>query len=485
MRVTLIQSPGLRRLEIYQSIGVRAPPLGLASIAAFIEREGHKPRIIDAATLEMTVEDTVREALSTSPDVVGISAVTPTVNAAYQIAGMIKEHDPDIPIVIGGPHASFMYREALSNSVDYVAIGEGEETFSELLVHLEKKHGEPSEVRGLAYRNSLGEVKLTPPRPLIANLDELPPPARHLLPMDRYTLFDKPIKIIHIMASRGCPYGCIYCTTSYFWGRRYRVRSVENVLNELEEATEKYGTRIVVFSDDELTLNKKWVKELAQGIIERGLDISFTCGSRVSSIDPNMLKLLAKAGCTTIYYGVESYKQEDIEKIGKKITIDQVFKAVRWTHEAGMEAAGSFILGFPWQTIDDMKLTIEFAKKLNVDYAQFTVATPYPGTPLYHQAVKDNLIEVWDWDYYTTIHPVMRGYHFTRSQLARIISQAYRSFYMRPRFLLKQIKRKRLKTILQITTRIIKRYLESRYEKEERYKPRKIEPSKKILKTKI
>lgn len=481
MNIVLVSSPGLRRLEIYQSIGVRAPPLGLAYIAAVLEREGHKVSIIDAPTLELSTKETVREILSRNPDLVGISAVTPTVKGGYAIANMIKEEDPDIPVVMGGPHVSFMFEEALANGADYVVIGEGEETTRELVAFLEKGRGDIKGIRGLAYLDGEGYVRVNQPRPLIKNIDELPEPARHLLPMDKYTLFDKPIKIIHIMASRGCPYGCIYCTTSYFWGRRYRVRSVQKVVDEIEKAMEKYKTNIVVFSDDELTLIRKWVYALVDEIKARGLDITFTCGSRVSSINPGMLRKLKSVGCTTIYYGVESYKDEDIEKIGKRIKIEQVINAIKWTREAGIESAGSFILGFPWQTVEDMKNTVRFAKKLGVDYAQFTVATPYPGTPLYYQAVKDNLIEITDWDYYTTIYPVMRGYHFERKALFKLLSWAYRSFYLRPSFILHQIRRGRFKTMWDIASRAIKGYVKGKISKpgeEETYELKK--PARKI-----
>ena len=461
MRVVLISSPGLRQLEIYQSIGVRAPPLGLAYIASVLEEAGHKVSIIDASTLGLSVEETAKMALSNKPDVIGISAVTPTAKGAYSLAKIIKEKDPTLKIVMGGPHVSFLYTEALTNGADYVVIGEGERTTLELIEFIESFGDsiEPVNVKGLAYRDKDGQVKLTAPRPLIRDLDSLPEPARHLLPMDKYTLFDKPIKIIHVMASRGCPYGCIYCSTSYFWGRRYRIRSPSKVAEEVERNTEKYRTNIVVFSDDELTLLPQWVDSFVNEIKSRGLDITFTCGSRVSSVSKEMLIKLKRAGCTTIYYGIESYKDEDIEKIGKRITISQVIKAVSWSKEAGIETAGSFILGFPWQTVEDMEKTIRFSIKLGVDYAQYTVATPYPGTPLYRMAKENGLIEIYDWDYYTTVYPVMRGFSFTREEAGKMLKKAYRSFYLRPTFIISQVRKGRLRTLLDIVARALKSYL--------------------------
>jgi magnesium-protoporphyrin IX monomethyl ester (oxidative) cyclase len=160
-----------------------------------------------------------------------------------------------------------------------------------------------------------------------------------------------------------------------------------------------------------------------------------------------------------IYYGVESYKDEDLARIKKKITIDQVWDAVRKTHDRGIQAAGSFILGFPWQEIDDMVNTVKFAIKLNVDYAQFTVATPYPGTPLFGMAKKEDLIEVWDWSQYTTIQPIMRGFRFKKEDVGRILSWAYRKFYLRPRYVARNIFNGGFKTILEIIWRALRGYI--------------------------
>mgnify|MGYP001772637396 CR=1 FL=1 len=463
MRVALVSSPGLRPLEIYQSIGVRSPPLGLAYIGAVLESAGHEVMILDAPTLGLGVEEAAREVLSWRPDVVGISAVTPTVKGGYRLACAIKGRAPDLPVVMGGQHVSFMFEEALSTGcVDYVAIGEGERTMLELVEAL-GRGGDVSSVDGLA----LPGPRLTRPRRPIDNLDELPEPARHLLPMDKYTVFDKPVKIIHVIASRGCPYGCIYCSTSYYWGRRYRIRSAKLVADEIEKATQKYGTNIVVFADDELTLSHKWVNEFLNELESRRLDISWTCGTRVSSVNRDILSRMKSKGCNIIYYGVESYNDEDLQRIRKKITTGQVQDAVRATKEVGMEVAGSFVLGFPWQRVDDVKNTVKFAERLNLDYAQFTVATPYPGTPLYQEALDEGLIEVWDWDYYTTVYPVMRGKFLGRGQLIKLLGWAYRNFYMRPSYLLSQLSKNRLSTMMDIALRAIKSALSSMFSREE------------------
>lgn len=368
---------------------------------------------------------------------------------------------PDVPVVVGGPHPSFMYQEALDNGADIVVIGEGELTLLELVNTLEK-HGmdkeELKKVKGLAFRED-GRVRLTPPRPIILNLDTLPWPARHLLPMDKYTLFNKPIRIAHVMASRGCPYGCMYCTTSYFWGRKVRFRSARNVAGEIEYLYDKYKVKYVVFADDELLINRRFVREYIKEMKERGLDLPFACGARVDHLNKEIMKYLVDNNCVTIYVGVESASQETIDKIGKRITIDQVKRVFEWKREVGAYMVGSFILGFPWETLEDMENTIRFAVKLDPDYAQFTALTPYPGTPMFEYAKRHNLIEDWNWEHYTTIRPVMRGFKFTREQLGRMITRAYRKFYLRFSFIRRQIGNGNFLDLLKVLGREASRYL--------------------------
>ncbi len=453
LRVLLTLPPEIHKLEIYKVSGIKAPPLGLAWIAAVLEREGHKVKIIDTPTLEMEWKDWLREVKGWHPDIVGFSMLTPTAPKGYRAVKMLKEElGNDFPIFAGGVHVTSMYKEALNNNIDVVVLGEGELTSAEFINMIEK-HGLDKEklrnVKGLAFKDD-SRIITTEPRPLVQNLDSLPRPARHLLPMDKYTLLGKPVKVAHVMASRGCPYGCIYCITSYFWGRRIRFRSAKSVAEEIECLVNKYRVKHVVFSDDELTINRRFVYDLIKELKERGIEIYFSCGSRVDHVNKEYLKFLYDNGCEALYFGVESASQETINKIGKGIRLEQAVKVFRWVREIGGFAMGSFILGFPWETIDDMKKTIDFAIKLKPSYAQFTVLTPYPGTPLFDYALKHNLIEDWNWEHYTTVRPVMRGLHFTKEQLGKMLRYAYRKFYIRLGFIVEEIKAGRFKHISKV-----------------------------------
>ncbi|MCC6042330.1 MAG: B12-binding domain-containing radical SAM protein [Candidatus Verstraetearchaeota archaeon] len=439
-KVLLAVPPGCDKLEVYQVMGLRAPPLGLAWIASVLERRGHEVKIVDSPTLGLSIGDFVKIVESWSPDVVGLSSLTPTIRLAYKAAKAVKAVDEDIKVVVGGVHATFMWREVLEECphVDYVVLGEGEETMSQLIEALEKE-AKPRGISGIALRNESGEAVMTGPwRPV--DLERLPPPARHLLPMDRYTVFDRPVRVVHIMASRGCPYGCIFCATSYYFGRRVRFRRVEQVLDEVAECADKYKTKTFAFTDDELTINKRWFDSFLKGLRERGLDIRWTCGSRVDSVDERLLARMFSSGCTTIYFGVESGSQETIDKIGKRIDLRQAEKVFEAIRKVGGSAVATFILGFPWETVDDMKKTIKFALKLDPDYAQFTYATPYPGTPLYEMAKEHDLIVDHDWSHYTTVRPVMRGFHFGIEEVEALFKEAYTKFYVRLKFLARQIR---------------------------------------------
>ncbi len=457
MRVLLTLPPGVHTLEIYRIAGMKAPPLGLAWIAAVLEKDGHKVAILDTPTLELGPEEWLAEVRRFKPDVVGVSMLTPTAPRGYKAVKMLKEEMPDVITVAGGPHPTAMWQEALQEGFDVVVLREGEYTARDLIATIEDKGFDPEalrEVAGIAFREpKTGRYKLTKPRPLISNLDELPWPARHLLPMHKYTLFNKPIQVAHVMASRGCPYGCMYCSTSYFWGRRVRFRSAKNVADEVEYLYDKYKARYVVFADDELVINRMFVEEWVREIKERGLDIQFACGARVDHVRKDFMKFLYDNGCAILYFGVESANQSTIDKIGKKIKVEQAIRVFQWRKELGGYAMGSFILGFPWETLDDMKKTVQLAIKLDPDYAQFTALTPYPGTPMFEYARKHNLIVDWNWEHYTTIRPVMRGFTWTTRDLAKMIKYAYRKFFLRPAFLYRELRRGHLKDFASILAR--------------------------------
>ncbi|MEM2635117.1 MAG: radical SAM protein, partial [Nitrososphaerales archaeon] len=315
--ILLINPPD--RSEIRRSLNLRAPPLGLLYIAAALEKAGFPTHILDANLYNLSDLQIEREISKRSPDIVGVTATTNLIKEAEKIVTIAKKVLPDVITVIGGAHVTFLPIRTLNEcpALDIVVIGEGEETIVELTKVLDQimrqggkynsnqTYSELSKVKGIAYRlrNNQDEIKVTPPRPLITDLDKLPFPARHLVHYEHYGYLNRSILVGTLITSRGCPYSCTYCSSSLLAGKRFRSRSADNILDEIEFLYTKYKIRRFEFLDDIFTLNQKRAFEFARKVRERGLDISWEASSRVDTITKELLHELCKSGLSTIYYG--------------------------------------------------------------------------------------------------------------------------------------------------------------------------------------
>lgn len=443
MRITLINPPLSSGIEIFSVLALKAPPLGLAYLAAVSETEGHSVDIVDADVLGITLSQLKHRIERDQPDIVGVTSTTPTVNDALKVVKIAKEACPKAVTVMGGPHVSFLPFETMRRNpyLDIICIGEGEKTAVELTQVTEKK-GNLHDVKGIAYRSN-DKIIINEPRELIRDLDSLPFPARHLLPMKEYTVLGEKISIGSMITSRGCPYQCVFCSSSLLFGKKFRARSAKNVVDEMEHLRHVYKAKYVEFLDDIFTLNKKRVVEICHEILARHLDMEWVCSSRVDIISRELMKIMKKAGCTTIYFGVESGNQRILNLMKKGIKIEQAVRAVKWAKKVGIETAVTFIIGMLGETKDEIKRTIQFAQKLKPDYAQFSIATPFPGTELFTTARKRGLIQTEDWSQYTVMKPIMATGKCSVKDLGKLISKAYRAFYLRPSYLLRQVLKRR------------------------------------------
>ncbi|NJF26038.1 B12-binding domain-containing radical SAM protein [Thermococcus sp. Bubb.Bath] len=436
MQILLILPP--TDSAIKKVVGTTGPPLGLAYLASMV-RGDHDVRIIDGIAEELTFEDVMRILKKYDPDVVGITATTSAMYDAYAVAKIAKNLNENVFVVMGGPHVTFTPELTMRECpcIDAVVRGEGELTFKELVDALDK--GRPLKgILGLSYQDKeAGKIRNEPPRPLIQNVDEIPIPTYDLLPMDRYRADGTPFGTI--MTSRGCPFNCAFCSSSLQFGKRWRGHSVERVIEELSILRNEYGRREIEFLDDTFTLNKVRAVKIAEAIKREGLDITWTASSRVNTFNEKVAKAMKEGGCHTVYFGIESGSQRTLDFIGKGITPQQSLDAVKLAKKMGLHALGSFIIGFPEETREEIERTIKFAKKVGVDFAQFTVATPYPGTRLWQYAIQNNLLLTRNWRKYTTIDPVMKLKYFTPEQIAKLLRKAYLSFYLRPKVLLRDI----------------------------------------------
>ncbi len=426
------------RTQLRRRLGLKAPPLNLLYLASFLEKVGRSVKVIDDNLHEMGAKKVAELVSKHNPLVVGITAATATVKTALKYIHEIKRLLPNTLTVIGGPHVSFMAVETLNEcpALDAVVIGEGEETLAEVVDRWER--GREIDVRGVVYRKG-GRVKVNPPRPFLKNLDEIPFPARHLVPFESYKLMGNPIG--SMITSRGCPYSCEFCSSSLLMGRMFRRRSAANVAEEMEELVHKYKVRKIEFLDDVFMLNKKRAVAIAKEIRERGLDVSFVASSRVDGVDLEVLKELQKAGLSTIYYGAESGSQRILDLMGKGITLEQTKDAVKKSKAAGIKTIASFILGYPGETLEEIDQTIKFATQLDIDYAQFSILTPYPGTPIFYKLKEKGLLETEDWDRYTVLEPVIKyeKLGLSKELVAKKLAEAYYKFYLRPKYLFKHL----------------------------------------------
>ena len=443
------------------------PPLGLEYIAVMLEMNGHNVQIIDAEVEKLTVEETVKKVRHTNPDIIGFTATTPVIKRAHKISILLKEENPDLISIVGGPHPTALPIETLKefDFFDYVVKGEGEYTITELLKSIENKR-EIDDIQGIAFRKE-GEIIETSNRPFINPIDDLPFPARHLIDRSKYiieTVHGERGRFATIQTSRGCPFKCIFCFPVL--GNKTRYRSPENVLSELKILKKKYKIDVVGFVDDTWTLNIKRAKEICDLIIGEGIDIEWGCTTRVSPIDKELLEKMKKAGCVRVNFGVESGDPEILKVTKKGITIDQAKKAFKMTKEVGMETVAYFIIGHPYETRESMKKTFELAKTLKPDVAEFSIMTPFPKTELDEMIKRGEgnmRIVSNDWEQYAHYgNAVISVGDFSDTDLLEWQKKAFRSFYLRPSYaipkLLKTVKKpKELKSLIKAGYNILLR----------------------------
>jgi radical SAM superfamily enzyme YgiQ (UPF0313 family) len=432
---------------VKNSLGFITPPLNLMYLAASLEKESFSVKIIDDDLLQMGYYKFAELAAKLNPKIIGVTATTSTIKTALKYLEVVKKILPDTLTVIGGPHTTFVPLETLKDSktLDLVVLGEGDETIVDLAKTYhpgENIRGYLSEVKGIVYRekNNWGKydkLKLTQPRPLIKDLDSLPFPARHLVPFKSYNVSKN--QSGGIITSRGCVYSCGYCSSSLIMGKKFRSRSPDNVVDEIEELVYQYNIKDIAFMDDTFMLNKTRAHKIAQEIKARDLDVSFVASSRVDMVNKNLLSELRNAGMNTIYYGVESGSQRVLNLMKKGITLKQAEKAVKSAKNVGLKVLASFILGYPGETIEDINKTINFSIKLDPDYSQYSILTPFPGTPIYHDLKNKGLIDTENWGKYTVMKPVLKyeKLGLTKKIVERKLTLAYLKFYTRPKYLLK------------------------------------------------
>ncbi len=395
MKVLLI-NPFVEKMHLELSYAENfRPPLGLAYSAAVLQQGGYEVEIHDGLVLGTRDSKLRKLLLKSRPNVVGISVYSPTRYEAFRTAQLVRETlGPDVPIVTGGPHVSVAAEDTLNHvpAVDYVVSGEGEYTLLELLQCLESG-GRPGDIPGLFSRED-GQVVSGPPRGNIKELDELPRPARELLPMNRYgTRMPSTMRqCTTLLTSRGCPARCTFCTRDWF-SRETRMHSPEYILDEIQEIIDRWGIRSFIFQDDTFTLNKKRIFALCDLIQARGMKFEWLATTRVDCLNLELMRAMKAAGCRVVTFGAESMNPATLKWLAKGFTVEQVRRAVDWGNEVGLTIRCSYLMGIGDETEEDLMNSIKLARELRVSKLKANVGlSVYPGTPLYPMAIEAGVL---------------------------------------------------------------------------------------------
>ncbi len=466
--------PPWHRLQNSEFIGY---PIGAAYIAAVLEKENipvkvfnadfksgsaslHNSEMIDSYEMYKRIVNDLDHPIwhetdeiiqDFNPDIIGFTVNTGSVGAVLNISRIARRFNPDIKIVWGGAHPTVQAKTSLMNKeVDYVVMKEGEQTFLELVKDFDDK--DFGGVLGIGFKDENGEIRINEPRPLIENLDELPFPARHLVidkekyPADAFG---------GIFSSRGCPFSCIYCSSYTVWGKKVRYRSVDNVIQEMKQVKKQFGTKHFFFVDDTFSLKKERAMEICDKMLEEDLNVEWHCQTRVDCITEELVMKMKKAGCNCILIGVETGDPESMKKIKKAISLEKVREASKIFKKCGMPFNTYFMIGFPWETIDQINNTLSFMKEIDPTDASYAVVTPQPGTELYDIVRGDGLLpDEKDVDWSTFHHQSMDMFktkRFSDEEKKRIIAHAEAVFdEQKHRKLRHEMKRNPIKVIKRV-----------------------------------
>jgi len=415
-------------------------PDWLAYATAVLEANGYEAILADFIAENRGVEDVRRLVILEKPDVVVIDATTPSIFQDIKCAEICKEFCAYTVLV--GPHATALPEETLKvakGCVDFIARGEYDFTILELVECLDKER-KVSEVRGLSYLEK-GQVRHNPSRPLIEDLDALPFPAWHHLDIRKYynSIYDYPY--LDLISGRGCPYNCTFCQwPQVMHGRRYRFRSPENVVDELERDFERFRVREVFFEDDTFTANRKRAKEICKEILRRKLDVKWSCNSRCDVLDMELLRLMKKAGCRMLLVGPESGFQEILNNVHKGLKIDTIRAFIKLAKKANLQLHACYVIGLPGETKETIELTIRFAKELDTDTIQVAGAMPHVGTEFFEWAEKNGYLRATSWSKYTNDGeqvPLIEYPNLSSKDINDNVDRLYKEYYFNPRRIIK------------------------------------------------
>ncbi|PIQ87317.1 MAG: hypothetical protein COV73_03585 [Candidatus Omnitrophica bacterium CG11_big_fil_rev_8_21_14_0_20_43_6] len=411
------------------------PPMDLAYMAAVLESMGLECKIKDYPMEQKGWDAVSADIEHFMPDLLIINTTTPTIENDLLVCDLAKKINPPVKTIAKGAHF-FVYDREIMNKfkgLDILIRGEPELTIKELA-----ENNDYSGVSGVTFRRS-NEIIRNTDRPFIQNIDELPFPARHLLNNRLYLTPDTKETLAFITVSRGCPGSCIFCAAGLVSGSKLRIRSIDNVIQEIEECITKYDIRNFFFSADTFTWDKQWVIELCTQLTKKNLHIRWGANSRVDTLDEEMAAGMKKAGCYIIGFGAESASQPILDRIKKGITVGQIEQAVNLCKKYNVNSFLVFIIGLPWETHDTIKETVKFVKRTAASFIEVNIAYPLPGTVFYNIAKENRLFDDALLAGHDYSNPLVKSLSLSTQELIKLRKKILRAFYMRPGYILKQI----------------------------------------------
>ncbi len=423
------------------------PPLGLLYLAAVLKNEGFEVKVLDCVPQKISYSDLRAEIQNFKPYLVGISTYTTTMADVLLTANLVKEIDSQIFVVLGGHHPHLFPSESITyKNIDYILQGEGEYTFPQLIRGLQNQisDSELLKIDGIGFLRE-GEKFLNPKKAYIENLDSLPFPAREMLPADLYkSIVGRNEKVATIMSSRGCPFRCTFCFTP---NKSYRTRSTENIIAEVKELVAN-GYKEIFFFDDLFALKPQKVIDFSRSLRENNLKIEWSFRARISTISKELVEEVKLSGCHRIQFGIEAGLDKTLKRIKKDTNAEMIRNAIKLCKEAKIQTIGSFILGLPDQTKEDMFATINFSREIGLNYVQYNILIPYPFTEIYEEGLRENVFSNDFWKEFVE-NPIEKSktlkiQYWTKEVseefLFDLTKKAFKSFYFRPSFIFSKLR---------------------------------------------
>ena len=419
MNILLIEPPFARFMGFYRFFF----PFSLASLAAFLKPMGHQVLIYDADHADFPKDMNSTEMLNVfhryldgiqnpqhpiwreaekvmqdfQPDLIGITYMSTKKGSVELLCRMAKRLFPKVPVVVGGSHPSFLPEASLKQThADFVVVGEGEYTFAALIRTLKEGRQDFDRISGLAYRDTAGQIRINPARALVPEMDTLPFPDREsLYHAETY----RPEDMSMIMTSRGCPFNCTFCSS--LWERRVRMRSIENIIQEIEYLVERFGTRKIYFKDDTFTVNRKWVYAFCDALEQKDLNIQWECLTRIELVDEDLILRMRRAGMFNLKIGIETGSERLLKATQKNISLEQIRRGAAVLNRLQQTWSAFFMLGFPDETEDEVRMSLELIEQIQPTYVSMSILAPYPGCDTYYDLERAGVVdENTDWNLY-------------------------------------------------------------------------------------